>query len=295
MHPWLDTLLDELEHESQWSYEPGGVLAAEPTALAALALAGHGRLEAADRVCARLAVLQAADGSVAITAAQPTPCWPTGWAVLAWSTLHSSSGEANYRDSIDRAMHYVLSLHGRACQRPSETGHNTQLDGWPWVEDTHPWIEPTAINVLALKVTGHRDHPRTREAVAMLIDRLLPDGGCNYGNTFVLGQTLRPHLEPTGLALAALAGETDASGRMERSLAYLRRAIGNAAGGISLAYGLLGLAAHRQRPSDAEQRLAAAAKQNQTYLNNPLRKALLALAAAPGSPLRGEWLHGRKQ
>ena len=33
---------------------------------------------------------------------------------------------------------------------------------------------------------------RTREGVRLLRDRLLPDGGCNYGNTTVLGQTLSP-------------------------------------------------------------------------------------------------------
>ena len=44
---------------------------------------------------------------------------------------------------------------------------------------------------------GLPPHPRNwRNAQAMLIDRLLAGGGCNYGNTVVLGQELRPHVQP---------------------------------------------------------------------------------------------------
>ena len=93
---------------------------------------------------------------------------------------------------------------------------------WPWVLGTHSWIEPTAFNVLALKAAGRGEHPRTREAVRLLVDRLLPTGGCNYGNTTVLGQQLRPHLAPTGLVLLSLAGEQINDSRIAKSLAYLQ-------------------------------------------------------------------------
>ncbi|NIL97353.1 MAG: hypothetical protein GTO53_07125 [Planctomycetales bacterium] len=36
-------------------------------------------------------------------------------------------------------------------------------------------------HVLALKCTGRGGHPRGRSGVAMLKDRLLPNGGCNAG------------------------------------------------------------------------------------------------------------------
>jgi hypothetical protein len=279
MNNWLAALLDELGHEDHWSYQAGGVVAAEPTALAALALASHGRLDVAHRACQRLVNLQTADGSVPVTASQPGPCWTTGWAVLSWIKTQRSAGKATYRENIDRAIGYILSLHGRTFGS-SDLGHDSRLDGWPWVEGTHPWSEPTAINLLALKASGQGTHSRAVEASAMLIDRLLPEGGCNYGNTIVLGRVLRPHVEPTGLVLAALAGEADPSGRIERSLNYLERAASQTAGGASLAYALLGLAAHDRRPAKAGDWLAAAARQTGPYRTNPLRKALLALAAA---------------
>ena len=75
------------------------------------------------------------------------------------------------------------------------------------LEENRAWLEPTAMALLALKHTGHDAHVRAREAVDLLHDRLLPNGGSNYGNTFVFGQELRPHVQPTGLALLALTGE----------------------------------------------------------------------------------------
>ncbi len=282
---WLSTFLDELSDPSNWSYQPGSVTATEPTAIAALALAAHGRFEAAGHACARLAELQAADGGVAVTAHQDTPCWPTGWAVLAWTKTAALTGSSTYHDQVARAVDWILSLHGCTMQSLPDMGHNPRLDGWPWVAGTHPWSEPTAVNLLALKATGRTNEPRTREAAAMLYDRLLPGGGCNYGNTTVLGQVLRPHIEPSGIALVALAGEPDSDGRLERSLVYLEQVAGTTRGGASLAYALLGLTAHTRRPEMAEAWLAAAARQSRAWQSTPLRKALLALAAAVPCPL----------
>ncbi|HET6884362.1 MAG TPA: hypothetical protein VFI31_29690 [Pirellulales bacterium] len=278
MNGWLHPLLDDLSDAKNWSYQAGGVCAAEPTALAALALAAHRRIDAAQAACDRLTQLQFADGGVPVMADQTAPCWPTGWAVLAWSEFDSLTDDTKYHANAERAVGYILSLHGRTMESLDDMGHNPRLDGWPWVAGTHPWSEPTAINLLALKATGRSQHPRAREAAAMLIDRLLPDGGCNYGNTTVLGQLLRPHVEPTGLVLAALAGEADESGRLQRSLDWLKQIVGQTYGGASLAYALIGLTAHARRPTNADRWLASAA-QSIRWNYQPLRKALIALAA----------------
>ena len=93
---------------------------------------------------------------------------------------------------------------------------------------THSWVEPTAINVLALRSADQAGHPRCREAVKLLLDRQLPEGGWNYGNTTVLGHVLRPQVQPTGLALAALAGETDIRPKVHRSLDLLGQTLSRA-------------------------------------------------------------------
>ena len=170
-----------------------------------------------------------------------------------------------------RAVRWLLSISGAASPRNVDLGHDTTLKGWPWVEGTHSWIEPTAFSLLALKATGQQAHPRGREAVRLLIDRILPDGGCNYGNTAVLGQTLRPHLEPTGVTLLALAGEEDQDGRIGRSLDYALSAVGPETTAQSMGYGLMGLAAHGRLPKPPEEWLARAAERTmQRYTLAPL-------------------------
>jgi hypothetical protein len=261
-------------------------------ALAALALAATGRDAEAEPIRRKLAEGQAADGSLGITATEPSPKWPTGWAVLAWTCAGKNRPDASLRpdprppnpdprpdprDACRRAIDWLLSAHGHTWQRTAELGHDPSIDGWPWVEGTHPWIEPTAISLLALRAAGLTDHPRAREAARLLVDRLLPDGGCNYGNTSVFGQTLRPHVQPTGLALIALAGNTDTSGKIERSLAYLERTLPTTVGGESLAYGVMALTAHRRRPRSASQWLAVAQRKTTARFSAP-RQALLTLA-----------------
>jgi hypothetical protein len=167
-------------------------------------------------------------------------------------------------------------------------GHDATLVGWPWVTGTHSWIEPTALAVVALKANGLNEHPRSREGVRLLHDRLLPDGGCNYGNTTVLGQTLRPHVQPTGLALLALFGHGDQDGRIARSLEYLEREVNGDTAAASLAYAIWALARYGKAPPNAREWLAAAARRKAT-LESPLRMALLLLADAalecgPGAP-----------
>jgi hypothetical protein len=146
------------------------------------------------------------------------------------------------------------------------------------VQGTHSWVEPTALAVLALQASEMGRHPRTVEAVRLLNDRLLDDGGCNYGNTFVLGQELRPHVQPTGLCLWALAG-VQQDPRIARSLDYLTEEVATQLATASLSYGLLGLAAHGRRPGGAETYLARAAERTLRRAPSAYRLALLALAA----------------
>ncbi len=281
--PWLDQLLDRLCATLPCGYHVGGPASSEPTALAALALTAHKRSAAAGIAIDSLCGMQSADGSVGPTATQATPGWPTALAVLASDYFAKTAPKATFNLSqqfdTPKAIAWILQTKGEALPRSAATGHDTTLIGWPWVEETHSWIEPTSMHVLALKATGHRDHPRTREAVRLLIDRLLADGGCNYGNTVVMGQELRPHLQPTGLAIMALAGESDRDGRIARSLDYLTRELTPRTAAASLAYGLLGLAAHGRLPQDSQAWLEIAYRRTVASEPAPYRFALLALAA----------------
>lgn len=135
--------------------------------------------------------------------------------------------------------------------------------------------------VMALKASGQANHPRTREAVNLIIDRLLPEGGCNYGNTIVLGQVLLPHVQPTGLAMLALAGEQCQDERIEKSLDYLEKQLSGESSTASLCYGLLGLAAHGRRSSRAAKWLNQAFDRLVQNGTNSYKLALIALASCP--------------
>jgi hypothetical protein len=272
--PWTDELLDRLAGHVPCGYHVSGPASTEPTALAALTFIAYGRDFEANKALDWLATVQAPNGSLGPTADQASPGWPTSLAVLA-----AIGAKSKGKFDVDRGIKWILETRGEALPRTPEMGHDTTLVGWPWVEETHSWIEPTAMHILALKAAGRGNHSRTREAVRLVIDRLLPDGGCNYGNTFVMDQVLRPHLQPTGAAMIALAGETDITGRIEKSLVYLAAELSPRTAAASLAYGIMGLATHGRLPTASKSWLET------TYLRTiarepaPYRLALLALAA----------------
>ena len=100
-------------------------------------------------------------------------------------------------------------------------GHDPTLIGWPWVAETHSWLEPTALAILALCREGLGDHPRVRQGVSLILDRAIPSGGWNYGNRAVFGRTLRPQPGPTGLALLALAARGESTPAVPAAIDYL--------------------------------------------------------------------------
>ena len=281
-----DTLLTRLAERAECSYLPGSPIATEPTALAALALLTCKEETSADRALRWLVRVQSRDGNLGVTATDPQPCWPTSLAILAWA-----KAGARYWGRIERAHSWLLdakgmALHPRKGQENEVMGHNMALVGWPWVAGTHSWIEPTALAVIALKATGHGDHPRTREAVRLLIDRLLPTGGCNYGNTVVFGQQLLEHLQPTGLTMLALAGEKSTDERITRSLDYLEQNLSGSVGTPSLCFGLQGLAAHGRAPVNRRKWLAESMENALRRDRAPWHDALLLLAEqGESSPL----------
>ncbi len=279
--PWLDETLDRLAAKPVCGYQPGAPPAVEPTALAAMALAAHRRMPPAGQALGWLAEIQSSDGSLGIDAAHRTPKWATGWAVLAWSVIEATAppSASPGRAQAARGVAWLLSTEGKREQAAPEFGHDVTLVGWPWVEGTHSWLEPTAIALLALKAAGLGDHARCRQAVRLIVDRMLPSGGWNYGNTTVLGNMTCPNIQSTGLALAALVGEAIEPARLRPSIEWLRRALSPSTTTISLGYAVLGLAGHGASPDEASPWLAAACRRTLQRDASPYALALAALAA----------------
>jgi hypothetical protein len=285
--PSTPSKLDLLAASQLWRYRASTKSAAEPAAWSALALAAHGRFDEARRPAAWLASLQQPDGSVGVSEAESTPCWPTSLAMWAWIVVGRLRESDQFDVHINAAIEWAIANRGKSAARSSHIGHDTELTGWSWAADTHSWLEPTCMFVLALRAAGYGDHARVREGVRLIIDRLLPGGGANYGNTIVLGQPLVPHVQPTGLAMIALAGEEAEEPRVGKSLNYLANAIDAHTSATSLAFACWALRAHDRDSSHIDACIASSlARADESRLaEHELALLLLAEAAATSHAL----------
>jgi hypothetical protein len=105
------------------------------------------------------------------------------------------------------------------------------------------------MGVMALRMTGHGQHDRVHEAIRMILDRQLPHGGWNVGNTLMFGKELHPNPECAGAAITGLAGMVGQE-KVSRSLDYLQGEVNRLCTPISLGWSLLGLAAWDLWPSN---------------------------------------------
>ena len=143
----VEAILERFLPEGGFALYDKGLFRPDATAWAALALsvAGDGD-DTANRALSRLATDQMEDGRVCISKDNPQIFWPTAPAVLAWH--HASM----YHDSRWRAIEFLLANWGKHWQKKKDSpaGHDTALRGWPWIEETHSWVEPTSLVLMAL-------------------------------------------------------------------------------------------------------------------------------------------------
>lgn len=180
---------------------------------------------------------QAEDGRLATSPLHPGAYSPTSVAILAWS------GDGERRAERRRAVEFLLAHSGLTYPRdPSSPNRlDTELLGWPWIDKTFSWAEPTALALLALAAAGEAKHPRCREGVRVLLDRQIANGGWNYGNSRVFDADLLSAPESTGLVLASLAGEVP-RGEVQRSLARLEAELAELRTPLALGWSLLAAA-----------------------------------------------------
>jgi hypothetical protein len=180
----------------------------------------------------------------------------------------------------DRQTHCAVAwiLSQRAWRDETGSDDVSASAAWPWVDGTYSWVEPTALFLLALRAAGQAEHPRVHQAEQMLLDRRLSTGGWNYGNKIVLDRELRPHLQPTALALLALGRHRVAPADLAQSLRFLRAGLNARTATSSLCWGLIALAAHGQWPGEADSWLAGAFDRVLRSDRSPLKLALIALA-----------------
>jgi len=249
----INQLHDRALPDGGFALRPGEGFRPEATAWAVIALSVLGieprRQEAARR---RLAAAQLEDGRVSIAPDHPEVFWPTSLAVLAWQ------GTLAGQEAKERAAAFLLATTGVHWKKDPNAifGHDSDLKGWPWRTSTSSWAEPTALALIALQVAGSGAHQRVAEGVRLLLDRQIPGGGWNYGNTTVFGQVLQAMPEDTGMVLAAL-GPLVLRPAVQESLNFLTDRVARLKTPWSLGWSLLGLGAWGVRPTNAADLIGA--------------------------------------
>lgn len=239
----VTTIANRSLPEGGFSAYEGGHFRPDVTAWAVLALeAGQVDRKLSDSACRRLSGRQNSDGRITILEACPKAYWPTSLGVFAWKKA------TGFELEIDRAVQFLLKNTGihPPKRKNSSVNHDTSIKGWPWIEDTHSWVEPTALAIMALRSCGYEGHERIREAVRMILDRQLSSGGWNYGNKIVFNKELRPIPECTGIALSALESLTERSS-IKLSLDYIEKEIKKLRTPLALSWAIFGLTAWSNR------------------------------------------------
>ncbi len=248
LFPYLDTLQDLQHSEGGFPHQTGESPRVDATSWATLALSLFPQYSAAcDRGRVYLASQQTEDGRICISPHHHKASWPTPLAVLAW---HHAP---HVKSSQELAIDFLLNFTGEHWPVQPDTimGHDTSIRGWPWIAHTHSWVIPTSMAIMALTLVGLNMHERVTEGSRMLLNRQLPRGGWNSGNTLVFGKELLPLPECTGIALQALA-ENAHEKDVGKSLDYLLGQLPHLRTPISLGWTLLGLGAWGLKPKNTE-------------------------------------------
>ena len=187
-----------------------------------------------------------------------------------------------------RESHWFWNLKFRIADR------KVQFDpgkfGWPWFSGTVSWVIPTAFALIALMgfstcCPTKRAADRIQLGTEMLYDRACPVGGWNAGNSVVLGSPLKPHIDPTSIALLALNQQPEHV-TTRRALDWLQMNIEGCRSPYSIAWAILALAVHEPHRVDScmELLIRDLLSGASSFSTDALSVAAIALGIAEGEP-----------
>jgi hypothetical protein len=245
----LHVLRQSQNSDGGWGYFPRKTSWLEPTAYAALALAGE---PAADRAWKLLSSWQLPDGSWKPSATVGVSNWGTSLcATIAigrneWgSPLQSGVNWLVQTSGIESGWLAVMAARVGLVKQERDIG----LKAWPWKPGNSGWVEPTAHALVALKqasgkVPSRALQSRVQMGEAQLMDVRSRDGGWNYGSPAALGVDLPSYPETTALALLGLQGRGDLGKASDLAV----RQIGETPSPLARAWLTIAMRLHGVRP-----------------------------------------------
>ena len=247
----LAALRSTQNSDGGWGYFAGKSSWLEPTAYAALALAGE---PAADRAWKLLSSWQLPDGSWKPAAGVQVSSWGTSLcATIAmarneWGQplengvkwlVESSGAESNWLNVVAARLRMV------------KQERDVSLKSWPWKPGNSGWVEPTVHALVALKqasakIPSGELRSRVQMGEAQLMNVRSRDGGWNYGSPAALGVDLPSYPETTGLALVALQGRDD----LGKAFDLARRQMGETPSPMARAWLTIAMRLHGVKPEE---------------------------------------------
>jgi hypothetical protein len=267
-------LIDGRNSDGGWGYGRGKASRLEPTALALVALDAAG-----ERVDASVLRRWPRSGALLVDP-------PSGQVNIAHNAIAAVAAQVpslGIADLAEDVVDALVALRGVKLQPSPAFKQDNALQGWPWLDGTFSWVEPTAWALLAVKrstvvparagVAGRVD-----QAERLLANRACVHGGWNYGNAIVFGNELFAYVPTTALALLAMQDKA-AEPTVARSLTWLRDHRLAERSGLALALTRIALALHRVAADDVERALDEAWSAT-GFLGNLMAVALALYATA---------------
>jgi hypothetical protein len=225
------TLRSTRNVDGGWAYFAGKSSRLEPTCWAILSLLDSGDEFPLGQLDASLALLsrwQQRDGFLSDTPNAPPNMAFNGLAALVVRRVRERhpAGVPSQEAVEERLLMGLRAIRGARIGPSPLTPQGDRSQGWPWIDQTFTWVEPTAWCLLALKKARHalsdpRFDTRIDEGDRMLLDQCCQVGGWNYGNSEILGKQLHPYVPTTALGLLALQDRRETP-EVTRSLGWLR-------------------------------------------------------------------------
>ena len=234
-----------------WGYFAGKSSWLEPTAYAALALAGE---PAADRAWKLLTSWQLPDGSWKPAAEVQVSSWGTSLC----TTVAMARNE--WGRPLESGVKWLVGTSGAESGWLSvalarlgvvKQERDIGLKCWPWKPGNSGWVEPTVHALVALKqasakLSSSELHSRIQMGEAQLMNVRSRDGGWNYGSPAALGVDLPSYPETTALALLALQGRGD----LGKVFDLARRQMGETPSPMARAWLTIAMRLHGVKPEE---------------------------------------------